>query len=72
MISTKAQEKLYALVEGKDTFELLSEATESHEGICLACGEIQDGCEPDATEYNCHSCNQLKVMGLETALMTYI
>ena len=34
-------------------------------GFCLACGNDQDGCEPDARKYTCQSCNQPKVYGLE-------
>lgn len=38
-------------------------------GVCLACGEIQyGGCEPDAREYVCPSCDAHKVYGLEEAL----
>jgi len=25
-------------------------------GFCLACGERQDGCEPDARNYECECC----------------
>ena len=44
-------------------------------GFCLACGEEQDGCEPDARQYHCDNCHQsqvfvaeeLLIMGLVTA-----
>ena len=32
-------------------------------GYCLECGYEQDGCEPDAREYECESCGKLAVMG---------
>lgn len=34
-------------------------------GFCLACGNEQDGCEPDARKYTCEACNMPKVYGLE-------
>ena len=41
----------------------------SNDGICLACGEIQPGCEPDARGYECEVCGEKKVFGLEEAMM---
>jgi hypothetical protein len=38
-------------------------------GICVACGEDQDGCEPDARRYECESCGQPAVYGAEELLM---
>ena len=32
-------------------------------GVCLACGEERDGCEPDAEHYACESCDKNMVMG---------
>ncbi len=40
-------------------------------GLCLACGEEQDGCEPDARRYKCESCGERKVYGAEELLMMY-
>lgn len=37
-------------------------------GICIACGEDRDGCEPDATEYTCEVCGKKKVYGAEELL----
>ena len=34
-------------------------------GVCLACGEERDGCEPDARNYECYACGEMKVMGAE-------
>ncbi len=39
------------------------------EGFCLACGATAHGVEPDARRYNCESCNEPKVYGLEELLM---
>lgn len=38
-------------------------------GFCLACGNRQDGCEPDARNYECESCNSNMVFGAEEILM---
>jgi hypothetical protein len=32
-------------------------------GFCLACGNEQEGCEPDARNYCCDECGELKVFG---------
>ena len=37
-------------------------------GICIACGEDADGCEPDARNYECESCGENKVFGCEELL----
>ena len=40
-------------------------------GVCLACGEIDEyaGCEPDAEDYECPSCGECRLWGLEQALV---
>ena len=39
-------------------------------GFCHACGNEQEGCEPDARGYTCEACGKPKVYGAEeTALM---
>ncbi len=38
-------------------------------GFCLACGEQQDGCEPDARRYECECCGARKVYGAEELLL---
>lgn len=38
-------------------------------GICLACGEEQGGCEPDAREYECELCGERQVYGAEELLV---
>jgi hypothetical protein len=43
---------------------------EEYSGLCLACGEIQEGgCEPDARNYECDACGEMRVYGIEEALM---
>lgn len=38
-------------------------------GVCLACGEERDGCEPDAEGYECYECGAMKVMGASELMM---
>ena len=38
-------------------------------GICLACGEEADGCEPDAERYECEHCGEHMVWGADQALL---
>lgn len=46
------------------------EGTESYDGVCLACGDIQySGVEPDAEGYKCSACGAMKVMGFEQAML---
>ena len=52
---------------GKDIHE---EHFDDNIGWCLACGEMAEGVEPDATRYECEGCGARKVYGLaELALM---
>jgi len=41
---------------------------DSLDGICLSCGNIQDGCEPDADNYECEACGESRVCGGESLL----
>lgn len=41
-------------------------------GICTACGEEQDGCEPDARNYTCESCGEEAVFGAEELLIEMV
>jgi len=38
-------------------------------GFCVACGEEQEGCEPDARCYECDSCGKRAVYGAEEILI---
>lgn len=38
-------------------------------GFCLACGHEQDGCEPDARNYECEACGKKQVFGAEEILI---
>lgn len=45
------------------------ELEERHFGLCLACGEESDSCEPDAANYTCEACGERKVFGTANLLM---
>lgn len=53
----------------KITQEEYEDADESGMGYCLACGESQFECEPDAREYVCESCGEAKVYGAAELLI---
>lgn len=42
------------------------------DGICLECGNIQSGVEPDAEGYHCNECNADAVCGIEGVIITYL
>ena len=41
----------------------------SNDGLCLWCGSIQRGCEPDARKLKCEDCEKSTVYGAEEAVM---
>ncbi len=53
------------------TLDIVMEATErqmfglDNPGFCLICGEEQEGCEPDARDYDCESCEAPAVYGAQ-------
>ena len=59
----------YMTMTGKKQFKPSIEEvmlmSENQEGFCLACGETQDGVEPDARKYTCECCGAAKVYGAE-------
>src|SRR5262245_35782622 len=38
-------------------------------GFCTACGNEQEGCEPDARDYKCEACGKRAVYGAEELLI---
>lgn len=38
-------------------------------GLCVKCGEERDCCEPDAREYDCESCGENGVYGVQELLV---
>ena len=41
-------------------------------GFCILCGNEQDGCEPDARNYECESCGAKQVFGCEEILLVML
>ena len=56
----------------KFNIDQVLDAVESGEyiGICLACGNEQEGVEPDARGYECEHCGAMKVCGAEEILLS--
>jgi len=59
----------YKTKDGRDQFrpsvELAMVLMGNDEGFCLACGESNEGVEPDARRYECQCCGVPKVYGIE-------
>lgn len=56
------------------TIDMILSAAEddmSNTGFCLACGNEQHNCEPDAREYECEECGERKVYGAEELLIMF-
>lgn len=58
-------------MEKEKLLDLVLAALENDDylGFCLACGNEQGGCEPDAREYKCEACGERKVYGAEECLI---
>ena len=50
------------------TLEQIQQADADMAGFCLACGNEQYGCEPDARKYVCESCGEKQVYGASELL----
>lgn len=62
MHSSITQERVIDAIVRRDTVL-------DNPGFCLACGEEQDGCEPDARQYPCDACGEKQVYGAEEILL---
>ena len=57
------------------TDDVIAEAVErrittlDNPGFCLICGNEQDGCEPDARNYECEACGAEQVFGADELLL---
>jgi hypothetical protein len=65
--------------QGRDIFvpvfdeefeRLASGCTLDDPGFCIACGADAGGCEPDARCYECESCGEKQVYGLQELLLS--
>lgn len=70
-MKTEASQVLYEILEESQD---ISQITDEYYGcgICFECGDIRDGCEPDAEGYECHSCGEYSVYGIEMAFMSLL
>jgi len=50
------------------TIEEWHELRSEYIGVCLACGDTRDCCEPDADDYSCESCGENAVQGADNLL----
>tara|TARA_R110000751_G_scaffold71447_2_gene145056 strand:- start:828 stop:1031 length:204 start_codon:yes stop_codon:yes gene_type:complete len=41
-------------------------------GFCTSCGEEAEGCEPDARNYVCESCDKCSVFGAQELMMEMV
>jgi len=41
-------------------------------GLCIDCGNEQEGCEPDARRYKCEACGERTVYGAEELAMRFL
>lgn len=46
-----------------------AEMSENYGGYCMACGDETYGVEPDARKYECESCGERAVYGIEELLI---
>jgi hypothetical protein len=51
------------------TIQEVERASALESGLCLACGFMQECCEPDARKYQCDRCNECQVYGAEEVLL---
>ena len=49
--------------------QILTAVADDYIGICIRCGNEQEGVEPDARRYECESCGMRSVYGAEELLM---
>jgi predicted RNA-binding Zn-ribbon protein involved in translation (DUF1610 family) len=63
--------KLHESITADRVCELVEESMfgMANPGICIACGEETDGCEPDARNYLCDNCGERQVFGAEELLL---
>ena len=54
---------------GSITYWSLSEISDESLGMCLSCGEFDEGYEPDARRCECPACGQFEVYGIEEVIM---
>lgn len=66
---SKRREVRRKIAAAMDEFLDESAYSDGTDGICLECGEVQSGCEPDARGYVCECCGAPRVFGMEEAIL---
>jgi hypothetical protein len=51
------------------TDEEFNKLQDDYAGVCMSCGEVNYGCEPDMEGGECEECGAEDVMGIEDALI---
>jgi hypothetical protein len=59
--------KLHETITADRVVELIEQ--DDNVGLCLACGQEQHCVEPDARKYECESCGERQVYGVEQILI---
>lgn len=64
--------KLHSSITSKRVIDLVEDQFTSlnNPGICTACGEDAEDCEPDACGYECEYCGNFAVFGAEELLLS--
>ena len=55
----------------KTAMGLMEEDICTIEGVCIKCGEITHGVEPDAEKYKCESCETNTVYGAQQIVLLF-
>lgn len=66
IIRNKESKKFQGVSMTRDQFQALDE---DYMGLCVACDDIADTCEPDAEKYLCESCSKNAVYGFSQLLI---
>lgn len=57
-------------IDETEVFAAIEE--DDNSGFCIACGTQHDGVEPDARNYKCEHCGEMKVFGAEQIAIEFL
>jgi hypothetical protein len=63
----KLKKPIHASVTGDRVLDMVGR--DENEGICLTCGADAEGVEPDARQYKCTACGDLRVYGAQEIVL---
>ena len=71
-MNTKAKRYIHPSITAERVMDAAERQTYGldNPGFCLACGNEQEGCEPDARNYVCEACGERQVFGASELMMT--